>query len=83
MRWIDRTNFLQLSPASISIKALVVSTLLFGVEHHLWAAGIVAGLAYGWLYMRAGNLWVPITAHAVTNLLLGVWVLWTGRWEFW
>jgi len=46
-------------------------------------AGILAGLAYGWLYRASGNLWAPIAAHATTNLLLGVWVLSTGSWRFW
>jgi CAAX prenyl protease-like protein len=53
------------------------------VEHSLWAAGILAGLAYGWLYMKTNNLWVPILAHAVTNGMLGLWVLHTGQWTFW
>jgi len=24
-----------------------------------------------------------ITAHAITNLLLGLWVVWQGAWKFW
>jgi hypothetical protein len=24
-----------------------------------------------------------MTAHAVTNLLLGIWVVWKGAWQFW
>jgi hypothetical protein len=24
-----------------------------------------------------------ITAHGVTNLLLGIWVVWKGAWNFW
>jgi CAAX prenyl protease-like protein len=55
----------------------------FALEHHLWFAGLLAGVAYGWLYIRAGNLWVPVVAHTITNGLLGVWVLHTGHWEFW
>ena len=58
-------------------------TLLFGVEHHLWLAGVVAGSAYGLLYLRHRNLWSPVLGHAVTNGLLGIWVLATGDWAFW
>jgi uncharacterized protein len=83
MRWIDRQAFLEVAPTSVSLRALVVSSAIFGLEHELWAAGIVAGLVYGWLYKRTGNLWVPIVAHAVTNLVLGVWVLHSGQWRFW
>lgn len=83
MRWIDKPAFLLLSPAAVSLKALMVSSVVFGFEHHLWFAGIVAGLAYGWLYRVSANLWVPVIAHAVTNGLLGIWVLYTQSWQFW
>jgi CAAX prenyl protease-like protein len=83
MRWIDRVDFMRMSPLAVSTKALLLSSLIFGIEHSLWFAGLVAGLAYGWLYTRRGNLWSPIIAHAVTNLLLALWVVRTGQWQFW
>lgn len=83
MRWIDKPAFLALSPVAVSLKALLLSSVVFGFEHHLWFAGIVAGLAYGWLYRVSANLWVPVIAHAVTNGLLGIWVLYTQSWQFW
>ncbi|MEO8038760.1 MAG: CAAX prenyl protease-related protein [Betaproteobacteria bacterium] len=83
MRWIDKQAFLTVSPTAVSWKALVLSSVVFGFEHHLWFAGIIAGLAYGWAYRATGNLWVPTIAHAVTNGLLGVWVIYTGSWQFW
>lgn len=83
LRWIDRSDFLQLAPAAVSLRAFAISSVLFGVEHGLWVAGILAGLAYGWLYIRSGSLWLPVVAHAVTNLLLGLWVVQTGSWRFW
>ena len=82
MRWIDRHDFLALPAAQVSLKALLLSALAFGLEHQLWFAGLLAGLVYGWLY-RGRSLWVPIAAHAVTNLALGVWVIGTGNWQFW
>lgn len=83
MRWLDDADFLSIDPAQISWRALLVSSVVFGFEHSQWVAGILAGLAYGWLYMRTGNLWVAVFAHAVTNAGLGVWVLVTGAWYFW
>lgn len=83
LRWIDKPDFLALEPARLSLRALLIASVLFGLEHTLWFAGILAGLAYGWLYRASGNLWAPIAAHATTNLLLGVWVLSTGSWRFW
>jgi len=82
-RWIDGGDFLAVQPGSISIKAVLISSLLFGVEHFLWFAGVLAGLAYCAVYRKTGNLWVPIIAHAVTNAMLGTWILHTRNWQFW
>lgn len=83
MRWIDRVDFMTLSPANVSFKAVLISALLFASEHTYWFAGLFAGLAYGWLYLKTRNLWASVIAHAVTNGVLGVWVLYSGRWAYW
>ena len=83
MRWIENTDFLARDPRQIGLRAWALQALLFGVEHELWLAGIVAGLAYGWLYRRSGRIWLPIAAHALTNGLLGLWVLQGAHWSYW
>ncbi len=83
LRWVERQDFLSVAATEVGLRAILVSSLLFGVEHSLWFAGFLAGLAYAWLYRRHGNLWAPIVAHATTNLVLGVWVVQTGAWQFW
>ena len=82
-RWLQKPSFLSVDPKVVGLQALIISSALFASEHRLWFAGLLAGLAYGWLYKRSGNLWVPILAHAVTNGLLGAYVLSTGSWSFW
>ena len=83
LRWIDRREFLQVDPRRASLMAFAISSALFASEHSQWFAGLFAGMAYGWLYMRTGNLWVPIVSHATTNALLGSWILATRNWQFW
>jgi CAAX prenyl protease-like protein len=83
MRWIDDRNFLKCSPISVSLFALVISSGLFASAHHLWLAGLLAGLVYGAMYIKYKNLWIPIIAHAVTNGVLGVWVILTAHWQYW
>ena len=83
MRWVERSDFQSVNPARIGVKAFVIPAVLFGFEHNLWLAGVVAGVAYGVLYMRHRNLWSPILAHAVTNGLLGAYVMATASWQFW
>lgn len=55
---------------------------LFAVEHDRWLVGAIAGVMYGWLAVRKGLLSAMI-AHVTTNLLLGLYVLETGRWQLW
>jgi CAAX prenyl protease-like protein len=83
MRWVASPDFESVEPSQLGIKSFGITVVLFGFEHNLWLAGIVAGAAYSLLYMRHRNLWSPILAHAVTNGLLGIWVVWTGNWSYW
>jgi CAAX prenyl protease-like protein len=64
--------------------SFVVTALIFGVgEHYQWLAGILCGMAFQWLVLRKNRLGDAMTAHAITNFLLGVWVIWRGDWKFW
>ena len=83
MRWLEKPRFLAVDPRSVGWKALLISSAVFAAEHHLWFAGLLAGLAYGELYRRTGNLRLAVAAHAVTNAGLGAWVLLRGAWGFW
>ena len=83
MRWIDSPRFESVPPQRVGLKAIVLSTFVFMLAHTLWLAAIIAGLAYAWLYIRTGKLWVAVLAHAVTNGALGIWIVATGNWGFW
>jgi CAAX prenyl protease-like protein len=56
---------------------------VFGFSHNEWLAGILCGAAYQWLVIRKNRLGDAMTAHAITNFLLGVWIVWRGAWHFW
>jgi CAAX prenyl protease-like protein len=83
LRWIDTPDFLNASYKNIKYRGFIVSVILFGIEHNLWFAGVVAGAVYSLLYMRKGKLWSAIVAHAVTNGLLGVFIIYTEQWTYW
>ena len=83
MRWIESPSFETVDPRRIGLKAIALSTFVFMLAHTLWLAAILAGLAYAWLYRRTGKLWCAVIAHAVTNGVLGIWVVQTGQWQFW
>ena len=83
MRWIEQPVFEGVDPQRVGLKAVLLSTFVFVLAHTLWLAAAIAGLAYAWLYVRSGKLWLPVIAHGVTNGVLGVWVVATGNWRFW
>ena len=83
MRWLQAPTFEGVDPTRVGLKAVALSTFVFVLAHTLWLAAVVAGLAYAWLYVRSGKLWLPVIAHAVTNGLLWAWVIATGNWQFW
>lgn len=83
MRWIESPQFESVPPQRVALKAIVLSTFVFVLAHTLWLGATIAGLAYAVLYIRTGKLWVPVIAHAVTNGVLGAWVVMTGNWSFW
>lgn len=65
-------------------KAFVIVALIFGAGVHIeWATAIVWGAMIGLLLVYTRSLGACIIAHAVTNFLLGGYVLLTKDWAFW
>ena len=83
LRWLERQDFLAVAPQKVGWRSFAITTVLFALEHNQWLAGAIAGAVYSGVYMRSGNLWVPVVAHMITNAVLGVWILSTGNWHFW
>jgi len=82
-RYIARPDFLSVPMSRFMPLPFFVTILLFGLEHTQWLAGILCGAAYQWLVLRKNRLGDAIVAHALTNFLLGAWVIWRGAWNFW
>jgi hypothetical protein len=61
----------------------IATAVVFGISHNEWLAGIICGMAYQWLVLRKNRLGDAMTAHAITNFLLGIWVVWRHVWNFW
>jgi membrane protease YdiL (CAAX protease family) len=74
----DRLPLRRFYPVSFAITCL-----LFGFEHREWLPGILCGAVYQGLVIWKGRLGDALTAHAITNFLLGLWVVWKGAWHFW
>jgi hypothetical protein len=60
------------------------TTLAFASVHGAhWALAMVYGILVGWLFIRTRSIGACIVAHAVTNLALGLYTLWTRQWFWW
>lgn len=65
-------------------KAFVAIPILFCLVHgNWWLTAIVWAFMIGGLLAYTRSLGACIVAHAVTNLLLGLYVLRTKHWSFW
>ena len=82
-RYLARQNFLSVPLNQFLPWPFLATAAVFGFSHSEWLAGILCGMAYQWLVLRKNRLGDAMTAHAITNFLLGVWVVWKGAWNFW
>lgn len=82
-RYLVRIEFLSMPLGRMHWLSFFVTSGIFGFAHHQWLAGILCGLAFQWLVIRKDRLGDAMSAHAITNFLLGVWVAWKGDWQFW
>lgn len=82
-RYLLNRNFAAVNPGSFTLFTFIATALLFGLEHQLWLAGILAGLAYNYIYLRSGSVVQCILCHSITNTALGIHVLTTREWYFW
>ena len=82
---LDQRSVNDVLPGHWSWMAVAVSTLAFASGHtpEEWPAAIAFGLFMALLWMRRKDLLTCITAHAVTNVALAVYVSATGRWYYW
>jgi hypothetical protein len=83
IRYVIDQKFESVRLGTFTPLSFALIVVLFGLEHNLWLAGMMAGTAYTLLLYRTGRLWPCILAHAVTNLALGIHVLVTGEWQWW
>lgn len=83
IRWIINVRFEAVPLGTFSLGSFFITVGLFGLEHELWLAGMMAGAAYTALLYQTRRIWPCILAHGLTNGLLGLHVLLTHEWRWW
>jgi CAAX prenyl protease-like protein len=82
-RWMIRDDFLQVPLGTFDRTMFLGVAIIFGLQHREWFAGVLCGLIYGYMFIRTRDVWATGIAHAITNLLLGLYVIWADKYEFW
>lgn len=82
-RWVLGGEFWKQDAGQLDVLRFLAVAFIFGIEHNEWLAGFLAGIVYGALYLRTRDVWAVGIAHAITNLILGAYVIRAGAWQFW
>jgi len=84
MRRLTKPDFDAVPFQSVRWPALAASAILFGVAHGaLWLPGMAAGVVFGLLVMRRGQIGEAVVAHATSNALIAAGVLGWNQWQLW
>jgi len=84
MRFVVRDEWWKVPFGEVTLAAITVGTLVPMLMHpgELLAAGVWFSLVT-WLMIRTRNIWDCVAAHAVTNLVLGIYVVTQHQWQLW
>jgi uncharacterized protein len=84
VRYVNNPNWETTGLKGLSMMALLTPSIYGALTHPMEAIAAVVwfGLVT-WLMVRTGNLWDCVIAHAVTNLLLGVYIVNYSAWHLW
>ena len=83
-RYTIQENFQEVPLNRVAWWPMIFTAGLFASTHGtMILPAILFALAMQWLVIRKCRLGDAITAHAITNFLLSIWVVWRGDWVFW
>jgi CAAX prenyl protease-like protein len=82
-RWLIAPDWGHRRPGEFTPSSFAVVTVFFTLTHPEWlAAAVYCSLLNGLLYWKR-DLWDCVVAHGVSNLVLALYILFTGAWELW
>jgi len=83
-RRVDGKDFEGVAYRSLSLTAVLASSLAFGILHgRMWLAGLLAGVIFAAVAKLRGRLGEAVAAHATANLLIALWVIAHGDYSLW
>jgi CAAX prenyl protease-like protein len=83
LRKLVDSDFESVSFRQFSWLSFLGSSILFGILHGEWIAGIAAGMIFAAVMYRRGQLADAVGAHMTSNALLSAYVLLSHNWSLW
>lgn len=85
LRYFIDEKFTRVSVGAFSWLSFGAVTIGFMLVHAAadWPAAMVTGALYNFVAYRTRSLGACVVAHALTNALLGGWIMATKQWGFW
>jgi len=85
LRYLIDERFDQVPFGSFSWFSFCIVTCAFALSHSTadWPVALITGGLYNWVAYRTKSLSTCVVTHALTNLLLGLWIMATKQWGFW
>ena len=83
MRWIINPDWEKQPIGQFTPASFLWITLLFTLAHPEWFAAAIYCMLINLLLYWKKDLWNCVVAHATSNLLLGIYVLYFETWELW
>jgi hypothetical protein len=82
-RYLISNSFTTVEIGTFTLSSFLITSVLFGLEHNLIIAGILAGIIYNAILFYTKNLSQCVLSHLITNALLAGYVIFTNQWSFW
>ncbi len=85
LRFVINERFERVPFGKFNWLSFAIVTVAFTFSHSRpdWPAAFITGALYNVIAYRTQSLASCVLAHAVTNLLLGLWIMQTRQWGFW
>ena len=85
LRYFINEKFTSVPIGTFSWLSFAAVTIGFTLMHSSadWPAAVITSMLYNLVAYRTKSLSSCVLAHAVTNLLLGIWIMQTRQWGFW
>jgi CAAX prenyl protease-like protein len=85
LRYLVDDDFMDVPMGTFTWKSFGIVVAGFCVEHSVpdYPAAILTGALFNLVAYRTKSLAACVLTHAVTNLILGIYIMRTGQWGFW